>query len=64
MGTEDTLETGNKFMIGVQGESLIPMMPLPRKLSKADALNLAAWLVALADEDDQFAALLERVKNT
>jgi hypothetical protein len=32
-------------------------------MSKADALNLAAHLVAIADENGQFAKILEAVKN-
>jgi hypothetical protein len=34
------------------------------ELSKPEALNLAAWIVALADDDDEFKDLLQAVKNT
>jgi hypothetical protein len=33
-------------------------------LSREKALRLAAWIVALADDRDEFPALLEAVRNT
>lgn len=41
-----------------------PIPPLHPILSKRDALNLAAWLVALADDEDQFQHVLDAVKST
>jgi hypothetical protein len=45
------LELGNRFAVGVQGESVVIvnswMVRTP--ITRESALNLAAWLLALAD---------------
>lgn len=39
----------NKYMVGVQGETIVLGLPLrAARMTKAEALELAAWLVALA----------------
>lgn len=53
------MDTTNKFAVSVQGtgrESIIIFSrPLvPAAMTRSDALNLAAWLVALADRDGEF----------
>ena len=62
------MTTENKFMVGAQGLGpdgrVGPIMPPRWPLKKADALNLAAWLVALADDNDEFDALLKAVRET
>ncbi len=66
--TENTetpeVDTSNQWFVGVQNHMIILGRPMPRALSRAQALNLAAWLVALADEEDEFGTLLEAVLNT
>jgi hypothetical protein len=57
------IEANNKFLVGTQGERIVMLFPAPRSLAREDALNLAAWIVALADRGE-FAPLLEAVKNT
>jgi hypothetical protein len=59
----DTVELGNEYMVGVHGERIVIMKP-PARLSKAQALVLAAYLVALADDNQDFPAVLEGVQNT
>ncbi len=54
------MDTENKFMVASQGGQIVMLAPVTR-MSKADALNLAAWLVVLADERDEFPALLDAV---
>lgn len=54
----------NKFFVGIQGDNIVTMRPVPTRMSKDDALNLAAWLAVLADERDQFQSILEAVQNT
>jgi hypothetical protein len=57
-------DTTNKFLVAMRGDGLLaPMRPV-QLLRKSDALNLAAWLVAMADDNDEFPALLEAVRNT
>lgn len=54
----------NKHLVGVQGD-LIRVGAITNPMSKADALNLAAWLVALADHSKDhadFKTLLEEVE--
>jgi hypothetical protein len=59
------IDTTNRFLVGTDGIGItFPLIAVPRRLSKADALNLAAWLVALADDGNEFPALLEAVNNT
>jgi len=58
------IDTSNKFLVGVNGDSILFMRPVPPRLTYDDALLLAAYLVALADRDDKFQAVLEAVQNT
>jgi hypothetical protein len=39
----------NKFFVGVQGDSVGFLMPIPTRMSKEDAVEFAAWIIALAD---------------
>ena len=57
------LETFNKFGVSASAEGLV-ILTWQRRITKADALILAAWLVALADDDDTFPALLKAVQST
>ena len=55
----------NTFGVGRRGEKVTIMMPVPEELTKGEALNLAAWLAALADlEDATFDTLLRAVRAT
>ena len=60
------IDTINMFAVGVcEGKiTIYSFIPCGARLPKADALNLAAWLVTLADDKDEFPALLEAVQNT
>lgn len=49
----ETIDTTNRFLVGARGDSVIIMRRPNAELSKEDALNLAAWLVALADPDGE-----------
>lgn len=65
MDTEnDDIETTNDFLVGTCGDEITIMRP-PFLLTKTEALRFAAWLVALAEEDDgEFATVLEAVRST
>lgn len=41
----------NEFFVGVHGDSIVLMWPVPQRITKAQAINLAVWLVALADDN-------------
>ena len=57
------IEILNKFLVGAQGNDIIIMKSTSR-LSKKDALLLAAYLVALADENNFFDEVLKAVRST
>jgi len=57
----------NKFLVSRRNNEIIIGIPTSPAypISKADALNLAAWIVALAEDDEnQFGELLEAVLST
>jgi len=61
------LDTFNKFLVGVQGPHITVgnLVGHPAHLSKEEALNLAAWLVSLADPlGEQFQQMLEAVQSS
>lgn len=60
----DELDTSNRFRVGVSGAHIVMLRPPRGSITKEDAINLAAWLVALADDGDKFRATLEAVENT
>lgn len=53
----------NIQMVSVTGNDIAVLAPRHR-MTKEEALIHAAWLVALADEHDQFSSILEQVQNT
>jgi hypothetical protein len=47
----NSMETFNKFAVGVAGRDVVIVVP-PRRLSPADAMLFAAWLVTMAQIQD------------
>ena len=45
-----TIDLANKFLVGTKRNEICTLFPVPRVMSKKDALNLAVWLVAVADD--------------
>ena len=39
----------NEFLIGMQGETVVFMRPVPQQLTRQQAITLAAWLTVIAD---------------
>lgn len=61
----DEIDTTNKFMVGMNGGGLAILIPPHRTISNADAILLAAWLVALADPGgERFSVVLEAIQST
>lgn len=56
--------TANDFFVSVNNDDIIFLMPIPARISREKALNLAAWIVALADVDDEFDDIFKKVQNT
>lgn len=54
----------NDQFVGRRGDGLITVaMPRPM-MTRQEALTHAAWLVAVADDDDEFDAVLAAVRST
>lgn len=60
----EAIDTMNKFMVGVQGDSIVMLRPPRGAISKKDALVFAAWIATLADDDGlSFDAALKAVQD-
>jgi hypothetical protein len=59
-------DSSNQFAVGVRSDGRIFIYKVPMKhLTKAEALNLAAWLCVLADpEGAEFERLVKAIKST
>jgi hypothetical protein len=54
----------NKYKVCVAGQAIVIQLPPFIVSEKKDALNLEAWLVALAEtEDDELEKILGAIKN-
>ena len=60
-----TTDTFNKFIVGMNGRGQISVLGLrDLVITKEEALNLAAYLVCLADPlGEEFTQVLEAVRN-
>ena len=63
------MDTANKYFVAGRASTdevtiIGAAQLLGATISKADALLLAAWLVAVADRNDEFPKILEAVQNT
>lgn len=58
-----TADTANKFFVSRRGEEVI-ILAFRAKMTRDEAIALAAWLVVMADDQDNFTEALETVKNT
>jgi hypothetical protein len=62
---KEPIDTFNKFLVGMRGETIIIGMPPRTPLVREEALLLAAYLVALADPSgERFRRVLEAVEDT
>jgi hypothetical protein len=57
------VDTTNICAVAINGDKIIILRPLS-VLTKEQALQLAAYLVAMADDNNEFPALLEAVRST
>jgi hypothetical protein len=64
MADEKKIDTFNKFLVGLRGETIVIVSPPLAPLSVDDALLLAAYLVVMADPDgEKFEAVKAAVEN-
>lgn len=62
MATKE-IDTTNYQLVSVLRDKIIVMAP-KQQMTKEQALTHAAWLVALADDDDEFDEYLHAVHST
>jgi hypothetical protein len=58
------IDTTNDHLVGIQGGRVVVVMPPLRPMAYAEALRLAAWIVAIVDDDEAFNAILGAVRST
>ena len=63
MSETTPVDTTNKFFVGVKGGHITVMYPVSTLL-RADALNLAAYLVTLVGDDDLWERTLAAVQGS
>lgn len=57
------IDTTNSQLVGSNADHVVVLMPKGR-MTKAEALRHAAWLVLLADDNDEFDSVLAACRNT
>jgi hypothetical protein len=59
------IDSGNRFLVGVKGDHIcILNPPTTMPITRLQALNLAAWIVCLADpKREQFDQLVEEIQK-
>jgi hypothetical protein len=53
--------TQNKFFVALHGDNIHVLQPIPVKLTPDEALNLAAWIVAVLLQKDEFDKLYAEI---
>lgn len=59
----EEIDTANHQMVSIQGERIVVILSKPH-MTKKEALLHAAWLVAIADDGNEFDKVLSAVRNT
>jgi hypothetical protein len=62
-----TIDTFNYGMVGLQADWVVIVNPIVHRMTKPQALQVAAWLVAIADDSEgqaEFQKLLDAVMAT
>jgi hypothetical protein len=59
------MDSFNQFMVGSREDAIVILNYQNRALTRKEALNLAAWLVATADyEGKEFSQILDAVMSS
>jgi hypothetical protein len=61
---DNEIDTTNDSLVCVRGSGQIALLRPRAEYTKDQALRMAAWIVALADDEGEFDSLLEAVRNT
>ena len=62
---KQTIDTTNKFFVGAHGDTIMSLI-LQREFTREEALNLAAYLVAIAETQagPSFSEVLRAIEHT
>lgn len=60
----EPVETINDHLVGIRGDNVVMVLPPIAPMPRDEALRMAAWIVAIVDDDDRFAAILAAVRLT
>lgn len=61
----ENVDITNQWLLGTKGDNIVMLNHNAAiNMTRIEALVLAAWLVAMADEDNEFKQILEKVQNT
>ena len=63
LAEDDPLDTFNRCGVGRRGDRVV-ILRFRAEMSTREAVNLAAWLMALTGEDDEFTRVLQAARNT
>ena len=61
--SDTEIDTTNKFLVSSQGDNIVFIRPVPQRISQQDALLLAAYLVSMVCNEDQWQATLQAVQS-
>lgn len=61
---QSEIDTTNSQVVGRDGTGTICIVLPSHAMTRAEALRHAAWLVAIADDHDEFPAILAAVRGT
>lgn len=59
----EEIDTTNKFLVSRKGNDIVFRRTVPPRISRIDAVNLAAWIVAMCPREN-FTAILDAIQNT
>lgn len=57
------VNTANDLFVERRGDGGISILGLRVEMSEEQALRLAAWLVAIVGDDEQFAKILQQIRS-
>lgn len=58
------IDTTNSQMVGRDGNGRVCIVLPNLAMTRAEALRHAAWLVVIADDNDEFPGILAAIRNT
>lgn len=53
----------NKFFVGNRAGNFVFLIPIPREITEENAINLAAWIVAMLPDREKFDAAVREIEG-